>query len=628
VEIVNIPDPAAGLWALAVTAHHVPGTPTEVYSDHQGFALVATYADCSSSLPPVTGLSANDNGQTGVDLAWDASSATSYQVYRAPGSCGQEPGEFHFAGQASGNAFTDTAVQGGYGYAYVVRTADACSEGAASGCAAAAYSGDCTLFPEFAGLASAQNDASSPSCAVRLAWPQAVSRCPLSAGISYNVYRGVSPYFTPGASSRIVTGVTDTTYVDDAVAPLVTYYYVVRAEDGTAENGGPANGGNEDQNSAWRSATPYASASAPGTWSDDGGDTRAFLTLEPPWTVTNQEDHTPAGALCYHTAPDGQSYPANRCAGATTPPIPLQEGAPVLSYWARFNLEFLWDGVVVELSVDGNPTWIPADPVNGYPSSFAYTGDPPVNACLYPASQGCFSGPTGNGALTPWTQYRHDLTDYAGRTVQVRWRFSSDPGTEYEGFYLDDIAITDASVPGACEGHSDQPPVVHLLAPAAGSTVHGLVALSAEASDDRGLANVKFLVDDAVLATLETPPFEATWDTSGQSGSHTVRAQAQDNLGQISTTDPITVTAENPTASAVKKLADPFRLSLAGTGFEEGCRILVGGTQAPETARKSDTKAVAKKGSALKALVPKGSQVPVVLVNPDGGRTAPVTVSR
>ena len=29
-----------------------------------------------------------------------------------------------------------------------------------------------------------------------------------------------------------------------------------------------------------------------------------------------------------------------------------------------------------------------------------------------------------------------------GDTIRFRWRFSSDPGAEYAGFYLDDLAVT------------------------------------------------------------------------------------------------------------------------------------------------------------------------------------------
>src|SRR5262249_56338328 len=78
------------------------------------------------------------------------------------------------------------------------------------------------------------------------------------------------------------------------------------------------------------------------------------------------------------------------------------------------------------------------------------TMNPPINACGYPSTQGAFTGPSVNGTLAPWAQYAHDLTPYAGQTVLIRWRFTSDPGAEFQGFYLDDIAITEAMAPASC----------------------------------------------------------------------------------------------------------------------------------------------------------------------------------
>jgi hypothetical protein len=69
-----------------------------------------------------------------------------------------------------------------------------------------------------------------------------------------------------------------------------------------------------------------------------------------------------------------------------------------------------------------------------------------LNACGYPASQGAFSGSTGNAFQT----FTRTFTGAAPRTVQLRWRFSSDPGAEEAGFYLDEVQFTNASTPGMC----------------------------------------------------------------------------------------------------------------------------------------------------------------------------------
>ena len=57
-----------------------------------------------------------------------------------------------------------------------------------------------------------------------------------------------------------------------------------------------------------------------------------------------------------------------------------------------YDLEFQWDGAVQEISTDGGANWSDLPPDGGYPSSFAQTGSPPVNACGYAASHGAFNG--------------------------------------------------------------------------------------------------------------------------------------------------------------------------------------------------------------------------------------------
>ena len=447
VEGILIPDPEAGLWTIRVKGTSVPGTPSELYSEMQGFALVAGYGDCGNTLQPPATLQASNNGTTGIDLTWSpVAGADAYQIYRAD-SCG---GVFTYVGSSGTNGFTDTRVHGGWSYSYRVRAVDGCGEGEASSCATATYGGVCSLYPTFDGLEKAVNDPGTLECDVLLTWVPASSNCPLGNSVTYNVYRGSDPYFSAGPGSLMASGMSGTTYRDRGVASGVTYYYVVRAEDGTDGSGGPANGGNEDPNSARRHATPEGATFLPGTWTDDGGDTAARIAIEDPWTITNQDNHTAGGSFSYHSAEDFNLHPLNNCSAIVTPEIPLEAGSPMLSYWARFNLEWDWDGVVVEISTDGGDTWWPSTPDGGYPGSFAQTGDPPLNQCAYPPSQDCFNGPFGNGGLTDWTQYFHNLSTYAGSAVRIRWRLSTDPGISFEGFYLDDIQVTDAGVSEEC----------------------------------------------------------------------------------------------------------------------------------------------------------------------------------
>lgn len=450
VEGFVLDSPVAGDWTLRVKAASVPGAATVPYSNRQGYALVTTYAACVSSLPAPAGLTAADNGTTGINLTWNTvSGAAGYVVYKAVGA-DPAPGDYSVLLQQAGTAFSDTKVQGGYTYWYKVRATDNCSESPLSPAATAAYSGNCTFYPAFGGLSNVANAPGTQQCDLILSWAHALSLCPLGPGIRYNIYRGGNPYFAANASSLVAHGVEGTAYTDSALTSHQTYYYIVRAEDGTTLNGGPHNGGNEDPNTLRRKGTPWAPSSSPGTFLDDGGDGNAKLELAGAWRITNLENHTAGGHFSYASSDDGYPYPGGACSAVTTPPLLLQAGVPTLNYWARYNIEYGWDGVVVEISANGGGSWSPGSPIGGYPSSFFQTGHPPVNACGYNASQGAFSGPAGNGGLTDWTLFSHDLSAFSGQTVLIRWRLSSDGGTEYPGFYLDDISITLASVNDAC----------------------------------------------------------------------------------------------------------------------------------------------------------------------------------
>jgi hypothetical protein len=371
--------------------------------------------------------------------------ATRYQVYRAAGSCGAAVTDHHLVGQTTGTTFTDTLVQGGFGYAYRVRAVTSCSEGSLSSCATATSSANCTLSPVFGGLGSAVNDTDTAACDSLLGWDAGASACPAAPGVTYDVYRSTTPYFTPGPATLLAAGQTGSTYRDTAVSANTAFFYRVFAEDATTGNEGPANGGNLDGNGTVRAVTPTSSGTYPGTWVDDA-DFASRLETQDPWRITNQSNHTAGGTLSYHSAADGSTVPSLTCAAVTSPPIPLQAGTtPQLRYFARYVMELQWDGVVVEISTDGGTIWSDLPPVGGYPSNFALTQNPPINECDYPTTQGAFSG-----TQTAWTEFVHDLSPYAGQTVRLRFRMSTDPATEMEGFYLDDLRVTDALAPASC----------------------------------------------------------------------------------------------------------------------------------------------------------------------------------
>ena len=109
------------------------------------------------------------------------------------------------------------------------------------------------------------------------------------------------------------------------------------------------------------------------------------------------------------------------------------------------------------------------------------------------------------------------------------------------------------------------PPGASVTAPAAGSVVSGAVTVSANASDNVGVAGVQFLLDGASLGAEDTTgPYSIQWDTTTASnGVHTLQARARDTAGNLGTSSSsVTVTVSNSAPPPPAGL-------VAGWGFNE-----------------------------------------------------------
>lgn len=474
VEQIRFSAPVGGTYTITVRAASVPGNGRSG-TNRQGFALAVSSANCSTGVSAApAALLASTNPTRGVDLTWTpAPGSTLTQIYRAVGT-NPNPADFRFIGTSNGSTFTDRRAQGGYAYSYIVRGADGCGEGPATNAAPINANGLCDIAPTFAGITGAHADGTS--CRIVLTWAAAQSNCPLGLAIRYNIYRSTTPGVIPSGAPYATT--TGTSFSDTNVVSGTTYYYTIRAEDSTSASAGP-NHGNEESNDTQLFATAFGSPGATGTWHDGAGDGGAFLSPELPWQISTTEAHS--GSRSYHNGAEHDTYIRNTCASIVTPAIALDANAE-LSYFTRFNLEWQWDGVIVEISENDGVSWVALAPTGGYPGTLAETqgtngSQPPANACGDLRTTGAFTGPLGNAGLTPWTEYHSSLAGFAGKTVKIRWRFTSDPGLEFEGFYLDDISIANAKLPGPC--------TLVVIAPVAGFVLNpGLPA--------RGLP-VKFL---------------------------------------------------------------------------------------------------------------------------------------
>lgn len=90
------------------------------------------------------------------------------------------------------------------------------------------------------------------------------------------------------------------------------------------------------------------------------------------------------------------------------------------------------------------------------------------------------------------------------------------------------------------------PPTVSITAPGAGATVSGIVAVTADATDNVGVARVEFYLDNVLQATDTGAPWSWNWNTAGVSnGTHTLVANAVDGAGNVNSSPSVVITVNN-----------------------------------------------------------------------------------
>ncbi len=108
-------------------------------------------------------------------------------------------------------------------------------------------------------------------------------------------------------------------------------------------------------------------------------------------------------------------------------------------------------------------------------------------------------------------------------------------------------------------------PTAAITSPTAGQNVSGTVTVAASASDNVGVAEVKFLVDGVVAASDKKAPYSFAWNTAAiAAGSHTLQAKAFDACGNVGNSSVISVNVVGVPDVAVFRNADGVEV-LAGS---------------------------------------------------------------
>jgi subtilisin family serine protease len=166
-----------------------------------------------------------------------------------------------------------------------------------------------------------------------------------------------------------------------------------------------------------------------------------------------------------------------------------------------------------------------------------------------PASGTSFSAPVTAGVTGLIFAANPDLTPQEAE--QILEGNAEDLGTpgfdiEYGWGRVNALNAVMAAAAGGGGMPDLTPPTVTVTAPAEGANLSGDVAVSADASDDVSVTEVRFYVDGQHLATDATAPYSALWDTTATGdGPHAVLAEAYDEAGNRGVSTPVSVTVDN-----------------------------------------------------------------------------------
>ncbi len=163
------------------------------------------------------------------------------------------------------------------------------------------------------------------------------------------------------------------------------------------------------------SKTVYANIGAGiATFADSAEQTFSNWTAVGSWAQTTTQSHTPTKS--FTDSPTG-NYQNNANTSMTLTTSINIAAYPVvfLNFWHRYATEAGYDFCNVEVSSNNGTTW---QTVTTY-----------------------------NGTMTTWTQVSLDITQYAAGSsnLKIRFRLSADAGTVADGWYVDDIKLTNYS---------------------------------------------------------------------------------------------------------------------------------------------------------------------------------------
>jgi chitodextrinase len=188
---------------------------------------------------------------------------------------------------------------------------------------------------------------------------------------------------------------------------------------------------------------------------------------------------------------------------------------------------------------------------------------PPTVSLTAPANGATVSGPVtisanaADNVAVASVQFKLDGANLGAADTTAPYSLAWDSTKASNGAHTLSATATDTSGNTASSANvsvtvsnsstDTTPPTVSITAPANGATVSGTVSVTANASDNVGVASVQFQLDSANLGVVNiTSPYSVSWNTTtATNASHTLRAIAKDAAGNSTTSTVVTVTVNN-----------------------------------------------------------------------------------
>ena len=154
----------------------------------------------------------------------------------------------------------------------------------------------------------------------------------------------------------------------------------------------------------------------------------------------------------------------------------------------------------------------------------------------------------GNATCPSCTDYAKDPKGNIDPTGQYFFWTSNMGGNRLDAFIVKIPSQVLTGLSGGTGGGTTTPPSVALTSPTAGASLSGTVTVSANATDNVGVASVQFQLDGTNLGSaLTSTPYSISWDTSTASaGTHVLTAIATDTAGLSATSASVSVSTLLP----------------------------------------------------------------------------------